>query len=87
MSKNIDSQNIGFGDLSYKNAFLIDDIKKRIQELPENLWDYLLGDLDKYENVFSGNVTDEITKYNSWIHSLGVAVRDGQEKHSLDEKM
>ncbi|MCR5262085.1 MAG: hypothetical protein K6C94_09665 [Candidatus Gastranaerophilales bacterium] len=48
-----------------------------------SLWEPVVDYFDKADNVFSGNVQEEIAKYNRQAYSLGVIMREGQDKHTF----
>lgn len=47
------------------------------------LWEPVVDYFDKADNVFSGNVQEEIAKINRQTYSLGVTMRAGQDKHTF----
>lgn len=47
------------------------------------LWEPVVDYFEKADNVFSGNVQDEISKYNRMAYSLGVTMRQGQDRHTF----
>lgn len=85
MAGNIDNH-INFGSVSH-NAKTLERLENSVKNIAENLWDMGFGYIEENDNVFSGVVADETSKWLSRIHRLGVVMREGQEKHSFDTKM
>ena len=48
-----------------------------------SLWEPVVDYFEKADNVFNGSVQDEIAKYNRQAYSLGVTMRQGQDKHTF----
>ena len=70
------------------NAKAMDLISKSVKEIAANIWSAAgLSFIDENQNVFTGDVADEITKHQSHMHSLGVAMRQGQVRHKFDRRM
>ena len=51
-----------------------------------SFWEPMVDYFEKADNVFSGNVQEEIAKYNSMAYSLGVTMRKGQPKTTFNMK-
>ena len=51
-----------------------------------SLWEPMVDYFEKADNVFSGNVQEEINKYNRMAYSLGVTMRKGQAKSTFNMK-
>ncbi len=52
-----------------------------------NLWKPMEDYFEKADNVFSGDVQSEIQKYHRMAYSLGVTMRQGQEKRTFNVKV
>lgn len=50
------------------------------------LWSPLFNYLDENQNVFMGDVANEISKYNRLTYALGAAAREGKPKVTFDTK-
>ena len=70
------------------NSVAMDIIAKSVKEIAKNLWSAAgMEFIDENQDVFTGSVADEIVKHQSHMHSLGVAMREGQTRHKFDQKM
>jgi len=70
------------------NARAMDLISRSVKEIAANLWSAAgLSFIDENQDVFTGDVADEIVKHQSHMHSLGVAMREGQVRHKFDRRM
>lgn len=61
--------------------------KDTAQKAVSSLWEPVVDYFDKADNVFSGNVQDEINKYNRMAYSLGVTMRKGQDRPTFNVKV
>jgi len=61
-------------------------VEKKVEKAVSSLWDPVLEYLKENENVFSGDVSQEIQKLNIQTLNLGMAMRKGESKHEFDEK-
>lgn len=52
-----------------------------------NLWKPMADYFEKADNVFSGDVQAEIQKYHSMAYSLGVTMRQGKERPTINFKV
>lgn len=51
-----------------------------------SLFSPIFNYLDENENVFTGDVANEINKYNRLTYALGAAARDGKAQVTFDTK-
>ncbi len=51
-----------------------------------NLFTPIIDYLDENDNVFSGDVAKQISKYNEMTYALGAAARAGKVKPTFDTK-
>lgn len=65
----------------------IKQVKDTATKAVSSLWEPVVDYFDKADNVFSGNVQEEISKYNRMAYSLGVTMRKGQERPTLNFKV
>ena len=64
----------------------LQQVKETASKAVNSLWEPVVDYFDKADNVFSGNVQEEIAKYNRMAYSLGVAMRKGQERPTFNMK-
>lgn len=60
--------------------------KETAEKAISGLWEPVVDYFDKADNVFNGNVQEEIAKYNRMAYSLGVTMRKGQDRHTFNVK-
>lgn len=60
--------------------------KETAQGVVNNLWEPLFNFIDENQNVFTGNVANEIEKYNLMMFNVGSALRKGNTNGGLDIK-
>lgn len=66
----------------------LEEVKKVAVQEAENLTvNPFIEYLEENDKVFSGQVANEIRKYQSQIYSLGQVMREGQTSSSLNIKM
>jgi cytochrome c556 len=58
--------------------------KETATKAVSNLWEPVVDYFEKADNVFSGDVQNQIQKYYSMAYSLGQTVRKGEEKHTFN---
>ena len=56
------------------------------QGVVSSLWEPLFNFIDQNQNVFTGNVANEIEKYNLMMFNVGAALRQGNTNGSFDVK-
>ena len=61
--------------------------KDTAQKAVSSLWEPVVDYFDKADNVFSGNVQEEINKYNRMAYSLGETMRKGQDRPTFNVKV
>lgn len=59
-------------------------IQESASGLVGGLWDPLFNFIDENQNVFKGNVADEIEKYNLMMINVGAALRERTVGTSLN---
>ena len=64
----------------------LQQVKDTATKAVNSLWEPVVDYFDKADNVFSGNVQEEISKYNRMAYSLGVTMRKGQDRHTFNMK-
>ncbi len=64
----------------------IKQTKETAQGVVNNLWEPLFNFIDENQNVFTGNVANEIEKYNLMMFNVGSALRKGNTNGGLDIK-
>ncbi len=64
----------------------IQQVKDTATKAVSQLWEPVVDYFDSADNVFSGNVQDEIAKYNRMAYSLGATMRKGQERPTFNMK-
>lgn len=64
----------------------IQQVKDTATKAVSGLWEPMVDYFDKADNVFSGNVQEQIAKYNRMAYSLGVTMRKGQERPTINLK-
>lgn len=64
----------------------LQQVKDTAAKAVNSLWEPMVDYFDKADNVFSGNVQEEIAKYNRMAYSLGRTMRKGQEKPTFNMK-
>lgn len=62
----------------------IEQTKDSIESAISGIWEPVLGYLKENDNVFSGQVLQEIEKLNSQAMRLGMTVNGRQEVHSFN---
>lgn len=60
--------------------------KQTAAKTVSGLWEPMFDYFEKADNVFSGNVQEEIAKYNRMAYSLGVTMRQGQPRSTFNMK-
>ena len=61
-------------------------VKDTATKTVSSLWEPMVDYFEKADNVFSGSVQEEISKYNRMAYSLGVTMRKGQPKTTFNMK-
>ena len=64
----------------------IKQTKETAQGVVNNLWEPLFNFIDENQNVFTGDVANEIEKYNLMMFNVGSALRKGSSNGGLDIK-
>ena len=64
----------------------LQQVKDTATKAVSSLWEPVTDYFDKADNVFSGNVQEEIAKYNRMAYSLGVTMRSGQPRSTFNMK-
>lgn len=59
-------------------------VKDTATKAVSGLWEPVSDYFEKADNVLSGNVQEEIAKYNRMAYSLGVTMRNGKERPTLN---
>ncbi len=62
-------------------------VKDTATKAVSSLWEPVADYFEKADNVFSGNVQEEIAKYNRMAYSLGATMRKGQQRPSINFKV
>ena len=60
--------------------------EKTAQGMVNSLWEPLFNFIDENQNVFTGNVANEIEKYNLMMFNVGSALRKESHGGSFDVK-
>lgn len=60
--------------------------EKTAQGMVNSLWEPLFNFIDENQNVFTGNVANEIEKYNLMMFNVGSALRKEGHGGSFDVK-
>lgn len=61
--------------------------KQTLNKAVSSLWTPLFDYFEKNENVFSGDISKEIAKYNAITYSMGSIARGGADIPKLDAQM
>ncbi len=87
MGQNITSHTITPNSIA-SNQKTMELLTSSVKEIAKNLFDAVgLNFIEENQDVFTGNVADEIIKQQSHMHSLGVVMREGQVKRTFDRKI
>ncbi len=81
MAENITLRSFGLNIIPQERK---EYVGKKVGKAIEGLWQPVLEYLEKNDDVFSGDILKEIEKTNIQILNLGMEMRKGVEKHSLD---
>jgi|GEM_PF-1324582 len=68
----------------HKDGSAQQSTEKTVGKAIEQLWEPVLNYLEKNENVFNGNVIQEIEKANYQTMRLGITMNEGQPLRNLD---
>ena len=87
MSENY-SLNNGFGFNISKSVINKNNVKQAVENINESvgsLFDNMTGFVDKYENVFNGEVEREINMYTRQSMIVGMSLRaEAERRHGFD---
>lgn len=61
-------------------------IKQTAEKAVSGLWEPAVNYLEKADDVYSGNVRNEIDKYNRMAYSFGAIMRQGQPRTTFNMK-
>ncbi len=64
----------------------IHQTEKTAQGVVNSLWEPLFNFIDENQNVFTGNIANEIEKYNLMMFNVGAALRKESHGGSFDIK-
>lgn len=62
----------------------IQQVQETAGSTVNGLWGSLFNYIDENQDVFTGDVANEISKYNRLTYALGAAARDGKAKVTFD---
>ena len=65
----------------------IQQAKETMGKAISGLWDPVLNYLDENENVFSGNIADQMERANLFSYNLGAAMRAQEKKSKFEMSM
>lgn len=63
------------------------EAQKTLENQVSSLWTPIFDYLEKNEQVFNGDVTEQINQYNRQTYNLGAIMRDVTESHNFDMKI
>ena len=64
----------------------IKQIEKTAGDTVNGIWEPLFNFIDENQNVFTGNVSMQITKYNAMMYNIGAALRADSTNGGFDVK-
>ena len=67
-------------------ARTLEQIKQTAEGSVIDLWEPLFGFIDENQNVFTGNVANQIEKYNLLMFNIGAELRKGSDHVTFNVK-
>lgn len=63
------------------------EAQKTLEKQISSLWTPVFDYLEKNEQVFNGDISEQINQYNKQTYNLGAIMRDVTETHNFDMKI
>lgn len=65
----------------------LQEAQRTLEKQVSSLWTPVFDYFEKNEEVFNGDVTEQINQYNRQAYNLGAIMRDVTETHTFDTKI